>query len=435
MSTSFGRRANERADRRFRPLNDVSASVSRSRDGGSRRSEPRAARNAPSEAETPTARLPARLPVSSVEEPAPRVKRGARRSRFDAIRVTQQHQPDAPKTEPEAPKREAACPGPETPAGDEDVLQLAVEQLEQADAREAEAAKREQAAMRRARQQTDLADQLREQLAQKDAYCQELEAKLESLVSPPAVALDAAGQPSHAASDVRSIRSSLQDHSVRPAQVRADQPSAAEPQAAEPQLAEPAPIRAASGQAQPALPKEQLARLEQQLRSERQANAEVPTGQAPAIAQRPTPAAVARAPAEAPDMTGEAIYAEDLRKAKRVDANKLTTLWAEGMTTPLSCTMLDRSSTGAKLEILSDRFNNQVNDISVGDEFTLTVNYGNERASIKCEVIWLFRQRCGVRYCGQIVTEAASPMKKTHSDAAPGADVFGKRGKAAFGNA
>ena len=75
------------------------------------------------------------------------------------------------------------------------------------------------------------------------------------------------------------------------------------------------------------------------------------------------------------------------------------------MSAPLSCTMLDRSSTGAKIEVLTDRFNDRMNEIAIGDRFTLTQTFAQERTSVACEVIWVDGQNCGVQFCGQILTE------------------------------
>jgi hypothetical protein len=103
------------------------------------------------------------------------------------------------------------------------------------------------------------------------------------------------------------------------------------------------------------------------------------------------------------------------RRAKRVSSRKLASLWQEGMSAPLSCTMLDRSSTGAKLEVLSDRYNNRMNELYVGDRFTVTQTYAQERTSVACEIMWVDGQRCGVRFCGQIRTEIVKQPKRTKS--------------------
>ncbi|MFY0610185.1 MAG: PilZ domain-containing protein [Hyphomicrobiaceae bacterium] len=104
--------------------------------------------------------------------------------------------------------------------------------------------------------------------------------------------------------------------------------------------------------------------------------------------------------------------AKENRRAKRVASRKLASLWQEGMSAGLSCTMLDRSSTGAKLEVLTDRFNDRMNEINVGDRFTVTQTYAQERTSVACEVMWVHGQRCGVRFCGQIHTEIQKPAKR-----------------------
>ncbi len=107
---------------------------------------------------------------------------------------------------------------------------------------------------------------------------------------------------------------------------------------------------------------------------------------------------------------------EDNRRAKRVSSRKLASLWQEGMSAPLSCTMTDRSSTGAKLEVLTDRFNDRMNEITLGDRFTLTQTYAQERTSVACEVMWVDGRNYGVRFCGQILTEIQKPAKKAQPE-------------------
>ncbi len=110
--------------------------------------------------------------------------------------------------------------------------------------------------------------------------------------------------------------------------------------------------------------------------------------------------------------TTEKAKTDEGRRARRVSSRKLASLWQEGMSAPLSCTILDRSSTGAKVEVLTDRFNTSMNDISVGDRFTVTQTFAHERTSVLGEIIWVDGQQCGVRYCGQILTEVQKPAKK-----------------------
>lgn len=104
--------------------------------------------------------------------------------------------------------------------------------------------------------------------------------------------------------------------------------------------------------------------------------------------------------------------AKENRNAKRVASRKLASLWNDRMSAALSCTMLDRSSTGAKLEVLEDRYNDRMNAINVGDRFTVTLNYAQETTSIACEIMWVAGRRCGVRFCGQIVTQVNKPAKR-----------------------
>lgn len=121
------------------------------------------------------------------------------------------------------------------------------------------------------------------------------------------------------------------------------------------------------------------------------------------------------------------------RRAKRVASRKLASLWNEQMSAALSCTMMDRSSTGAKLEVLEDRYNNRMNDLSVGDRFTLTLNYAQETTSIPCEVMWVAGRKCGVRFCGQILTQVTKQTKKASPKPAPEKPTTGSAIKSLFG--
>jgi hypothetical protein len=111
--------------------------------------------------------------------------------------------------------------------------------------------------------------------------------------------------------------------------------------------------------------------------------------------------------------------AKDNRNARRMSARKIATLWQDGMSAGLSCTMLDRSSTGAKLEVVTDRYNDRLNNIAVGDRFTVTLSSAQERTSMACEVMWTSGKRCGVRFCGQIHTELVKAPKRAMPKEAP----------------
>ncbi|MBU2533718.1 MAG: PilZ domain-containing protein, partial [Alphaproteobacteria bacterium] len=141
------------------------------------------------------------------------------------------------------------------------------------------------------------------------------------------------------------------------------------------------------------------------------------------IAQKTAPATKARDPQPATPVDsliksriGRALekkeHVKDKRRAKRHSARKVASLWNEGMSATLSCTMLDRSSSGAKLEVLEDRYNDRINEIAIGDRFMLSLSYAQERTTMACEVMWVAGRRCGVRFCGQIHTEVNKPVRR-----------------------
>ncbi|MCB1503910.1 MAG: PilZ domain-containing protein [Hyphomicrobiaceae bacterium] len=97
------------------------------------------------------------------------------------------------------------------------------------------------------------------------------------------------------------------------------------------------------------------------------------------------------------------------RRAQRVASSMPVSLWREGMSQALSCTLIDKSSTGAKLNVEPDRYLGSGIGISVGERLTLTFYYAQERTSVFCDVMWIDGTRCGVRYYGQFHTELNKP--------------------------
>lgn len=97
---------------------------------------------------------------------------------------------------------------------------------------------------------------------------------------------------------------------------------------------------------------------------------------------------------------------------------------------------LDKSSSGAKIEIIRSRLSDTIDDVSVGDKLTLSFSSAQERSSVECEVMWTENGSCGVRYLGQFRTQYLKQPKasvQTDSDGAkPGSGKGAARG---FGRA
>jgi hypothetical protein len=87
------------------------------------------------------------------------------------------------------------------------------------------------------------------------------------------------------------------------------------------------------------------------------------------------------------------------------------TLWREGMGQPLSCTLRDRSPSGARLEFKHASMIEGFSAFNVGDHATLTLNSAHEKTWVGCEVAWVDDNSCGVRFLGQFRSEGPASRK------------------------
>jgi hypothetical protein len=94
-------------------------------------------------------------------------------------------------------------------------------------------------------------------------------------------------------------------------------------------------------------------------------------------------------------------------------------LYDESKSKTLICTIRDRSSGGAKLEFVPDRFGDGISGLVVGDKLWLTFDAAQERTSIACVVVWVGGSRCGVRFFGQFHTQSNNSRKSSKSKTAP----------------
>ncbi|MCU0955527.1 MAG: hypothetical protein MUC37_13230 [Hyphomicrobium sp.] len=83
------------------------------------------------------------------------------------------------------------------------------------------------------------------------------------------------------------------------------------------------------------------------------------------------------------------------RWAKRSPARLGGQICHSSLSTPLACTVRDTSSTGARIEVVTQRGGNISRD-RVPDQFTLFMPA--ERLEVDCEVMWRQGQQAGVRY-------------------------------------
>ena len=102
------------------------------------------------------------------------------------------------------------------------------------------------------------------------------------------------------------------------------------------------------------------------------------------------------------------------RRDQRVASRMPVSIWRQGMQQAVSCTLLDKSASGARIEMAASRFGESSNNIGLteGDKFTLTFATATERTSVACEVIWVDGKRAGLRYSGPFQTQQVSKPRK-----------------------
>ncbi|MFV0298870.1 MAG: PilZ domain-containing protein, partial [Hyphomicrobiaceae bacterium] len=99
------------------------------------------------------------------------------------------------------------------------------------------------------------------------------------------------------------------------------------------------------------------------------------------------------------------------RRDKRVDAQIPAVLLPEGATQGLTCTIRDKSSSGARVEFTRDIYVAGVDVVSIGDRLTMTFRVGQDRTSVECVVAWVDGPQTGVRFIGQFRTEPQQPRR------------------------
>jgi hypothetical protein len=99
------------------------------------------------------------------------------------------------------------------------------------------------------------------------------------------------------------------------------------------------------------------------------------------------------------------------RRDRRAASRTPATLWREGMSQAMSCTIRDKSASGAMLEFAPSKFGDASAVVQVGDKFTLTIQVSRESTSVACQVVRVDGRRCGVKFCGQFHTQIQKPRK------------------------
>ncbi len=124
------------------------------------------------------------------------------------------------------------------------------------------------------------------------------------------------------------------------------------------------------------------------------------------------------------DTETEAVKPHHDRKHKRVSSRTPATIWCNGMPQAMSCTMRDRSSGGALIELPPDPFNAEISSFGIGDTVTLTFQSPQERTSVVCTVMRIKGRQCGLKFSGQFNTQSLK-SKRTEAKAEPVAKTSG----------
>jgi hypothetical protein len=125
----------------------------------------------------------------------------------------------------------------------------------------------------------------------------------------------------------------------------------------------------------------------------------------PPAADPSSPAAEAAAPCVAPAMADPGAEA---RWARRTPSRVGAQILHQSLSAPMTCTVRDTSSTGARLEVVVQRGGNISRD-RVPDQFTLFMPA--DRLEVDCQVMWRQGALMGVRY--------VSPARRTAKAQAP----------------
>ena len=107
------------------------------------------------------------------------------------------------------------------------------------------------------------------------------------------------------------------------------------------------------------------------------------------------------------------------RRENRIETRMLATLSREGAGQPLSCTIRDKSSSGAKIEIVPDKAVEKLGQLNAGDKLMLAFASSRERTTVECKIIWMSGEFCGVTFCGPFQTENIRKQKSESKKSSP----------------
>ena len=122
------------------------------------------------------------------------------------------------------------------------------------------------------------------------------------------------------------------------------------------------------------------------------------------------------------DSEDEAAWSgKDRRREPRSKSRIRAKIWRKGMSKAWNCIIRERSSGGAQIEYVQDRYGDTKLQFESGDNITLKYETPLERITVTCVIIWAGHNCCGVKFAGQFLSEAKStpksPKKKKADDA------------------
>jgi hypothetical protein len=141
----------------------------------------------------------------------------------------------------------------------------------------------------------------------------------------------------------------------------------------------------------------------------RQARVLTATPSTPAAAPPAGRIAAALKRSAAAEAASEEQPIETKRFAQRKARNSPGHILFPGISVPFNCVVRDTSSTGARIEMMADKFNQEASTDAVPNEFTLTLPL--DRIRVECKSMWRRGSKMGVKFTSTVTLMPAAPPK------------------------
>ena len=109
------------------------------------------------------------------------------------------------------------------------------------------------------------------------------------------------------------------------------------------------------------------------------------------------------------DALADDVGENNKRWAKRKLRNSVGTILFPGITVPYNCIIRDTSSTGARIEMIADKYNQDAATESVPNDFTLFITL--DRMQVECQTMWRRGSKMGIRFTSPAQAMAAPPPR------------------------